>query len=166
MGGAARATDARDGDPPWRAFLCPGLDRVAAPGASSRRTAVRGLPSLPGLPHLCPSSLQDASSGSRSPRCQATAPVLQPRRKSLARRHLFALTTSPARSEGSLMGAPLTRIIREVASHVGTAPSPWPSPITRCIGKSNGSPGEGTKNCAPLPRWERARVRVVSGIRE
>ena len=28
---------------------------------------------------------------------------------------------------------------------VPEAPSPLPSPITRCIGKSNGSPGEGTK---------------------
>jgi hypothetical protein len=50
----------------------------------------------------------------------------------------------------------LARIIREVASHVGIVPSPWPSPAL----------GRGEHNCVPLPRWERAGVRVVSGIRE
>jgi hypothetical protein len=45
------------------------------------------------------------------------------------------------------------RNIREVASDVETAPSPCPSPVTRCIGKSNGSPGEGIKGLCPSPGY-------------
>ena len=74
----------------------------------------------------------------------------------------------------AILGIPLARIIRELASCLAAAPSPCPSPVTRCIGKSNGSPGEGIKECAPLPGtpwvWERAPrgypVRVSGGIRE
>jgi len=80
-------------------------------------------------PHLCLSSLQDASNGSRYPSSQATALVLQPRRKSLARRHLFALTTSPARSEGSLMGAPLTRMKYSLA----WGKPPWYGPRVQTL---------------------------------
>jgi hypothetical protein len=78
---------------------------------------------------------------------------------------LHANSMDDARESRAADGG-LARIIHEFALHVGTAPSPCPSPVTRCIGKSNGSPGEGIRNWAPLPRWERARVRVSQGFGE
>ncbi len=50
-----------------------------------------------------------------------------------------------------MANAVIARIIQEIASHVGLAPSPCPSPLTHCIGKGNRSLGEGIQTCAALP---------------
>ena len=43
--------------------------------------------------------------------------------------------------DAMVLARSLTRIIREVASHLGTAPSPWPSP----------APGRGNQELGPSP---------------